>query len=339
MMKFLKITGIVVGSIVALIALAFLLLPSQVEIERKTTINTNPKRVFHLVNSMKKFNDWSPWYDLDPDARYFYEGPDEGVGAKLLWESEKEDVGKGTMWIVESLPNEYLKSGLKFEGFDTSYTAMRLEKISENETRVSWTMESNLSGFTKVFGLFLDGMVGPDYEKGLENLKALAEKEPENPVEIVKTTIDTIFYLGAPFSGHMDSTAQMQTAYGDAFGKVRAYFSEHRLETVGPALSIIREWDEQNRSYTMVPAMPIASQMENISEGMETGIYPGGKVIKARHLGAYDNLATTYYALDDFAKNNGLEIAGVPVEIYLTGPAAEPDTAKWVTEVIFPIKA
>jgi Polyketide cyclase / dehydrase and lipid transport len=44
-------------------------------------------------------------------------------------------------------------------------------------TRATWSLDTDFSGslLGRYFGLALDRMVGPDYEKGLAQLKALAE--------------------------------------------------------------------------------------------------------------------------------------------------------------------
>jgi len=42
----------------------------------------------------------------------------------------------------------------------------------------------------KVMGKFMDSMLGPDYEKGLSNLKTLAESQPQqNPAPADSTTV------------------------------------------------------------------------------------------------------------------------------------------------------
>ena len=44
-------------------------------------------------------------------------------------------------------------------------------------TRITWTLDTDFSGslLGRYFGLALDRMVGPDYEKGLAQLQAVAE--------------------------------------------------------------------------------------------------------------------------------------------------------------------
>jgi hypothetical protein len=40
----------------------------------------------------------------------------------------------------------------------------------------------------RIMGQFTDSMVGPDYEKGLSNLKALAESQPQTPTPVDSTS-------------------------------------------------------------------------------------------------------------------------------------------------------
>ena len=52
------------------------------------------------------------------------------------------------------------------------------EGADGSQTRVTWTMVGPQTFMTKVMGLFtsMDKMVGPDFEKGLQQLKAVAER-------------------------------------------------------------------------------------------------------------------------------------------------------------------
>ncbi len=50
---------------------------------------------------------------MDPGMTTTYSGPSAGPGASYGWEGNSE-VGKGTMKIIESLPNESVKIDLEF---------------------------------------------------------------------------------------------------------------------------------------------------------------------------------------------------------------------------------
>ena len=52
------------------------------------------------------------------------------------------------------------------------------DRVDGKATRVTWTMNGDMGGnpVYRWMGLFMDKMVGPDFDAGLANLKALAEK-------------------------------------------------------------------------------------------------------------------------------------------------------------------
>lgn len=66
---------------------------------------------------------------------------------------------------------------------------------------------------------------------------------------------------------------------------------------------------------------------------------PGGPVAVAEYLGPYDGIAPAYEALQSWCGENSREMAGPPWEVYLTDPHAEPDAAKWRTDVCAPLQA
>lgn len=170
-----NIVLVVVALIVVLVAVAYIL-PGSVHVERSVSIEAPADRIFALINAPKEFNKWSPWYGRDPDAEYRFEGPEAGVGAKMIWRSDHEEVGSGTSEIIESVPNERLRTQLDFGDMGTAVAFFQLETQGE-ATNVVWGFDSELgmNPVTRYFGLMFDEWVGGDYEKGLANLKKLAE--------------------------------------------------------------------------------------------------------------------------------------------------------------------
>jgi Polyketide cyclase / dehydrase and lipid transport len=170
-----KLLGALAVAVIVLIGVAYML-PSQVHVERTISIDRPAAAVFPLVNSFRRFNDWSPWKQQDPTATYTYSGPDAGVGAAMAW-SGNSKVGRGTQVITESVPDSRVSIDLVF-GNMTPQKAAWLLSADGLGTKVVWTLESDVgnSPLGRYLGLFLDKMVGPDYEQGLKQLKALAEK-------------------------------------------------------------------------------------------------------------------------------------------------------------------
>jgi len=133
------------------------------------------------VNSLQKWEAWSPWAKLDPNAKVTFEGPTSGEGAKFSW-SGNDKVGVGRQTIMESKPNELIRIKLDFEKpFQATSTAEFTFKPEGDQTLVNWAMYGKNDFMGKAVSLFMDcdKMVGPDFEKGLASMKAVVEaKEP-----------------------------------------------------------------------------------------------------------------------------------------------------------------
>lgn len=156
-------------------AVAFAL-PRHVSVERSTVINAPESDVFAYVNNLHKFNEWSPWAARDPEAHYVFSGPDEGVGARMEWDSDHPDVGKGTQEIVESDTNKSVVVALDF-GLKGAASASYTLSPAGAGTRITWGLNTDVGNnpLTRWMGLMLDRWIGADYEEGLANLKKIVE--------------------------------------------------------------------------------------------------------------------------------------------------------------------
>ena len=175
-MKILKGLFFLILGLVALFFVTGLFLPKTAHIERSMTTAASPETVFGLVDGFKRFNEWSPWAGLDPNTKYTYSGPETGVGARMEWTSANPDVGNGSQEVIDVEPGQRVTNKLDF-GMDNPTTATISLVPEGTGTRVTWTLDTDFSGslLGRYFGLALDRMVGPDYEQGLAQLKAVAE--------------------------------------------------------------------------------------------------------------------------------------------------------------------
>jgi uncharacterized protein YndB with AHSA1/START domain len=175
-MNVLKKVLVGLGIFVAILIFIGLALPSKMHVQRSIAIEAPASTVFPYVNDLKLFNQWSPWASIDPDAQYTFEGPDSGLGARMLWGSENPGVGSGVQEIVASEPNRRVEVVLDFgdQGTGSSYYEL---KPDGNNTIITWGFDSEF-GYDLVgryFGLLMDDMVAAEYDKGLAKLKDVVE--------------------------------------------------------------------------------------------------------------------------------------------------------------------
>ena len=169
----LKVLKYLVGLIVVLLAAGFLL-PAEYSAQRSVTINAPVDKVFPLVANQKEWKRWSVWNQRDPNMAMTYAGPEAAVGSKWTWKSKSEGNG-GMEWSAVDA-NKRVGFILRMEDM-TPATGELTFAAEGNGTKVVWTMNGNagMNPIFRWFGLFMDKMVGPDFEAGLKNLKKLAE--------------------------------------------------------------------------------------------------------------------------------------------------------------------
>lgn len=132
------------------------------------------------MNDLHNWEKWSPWAEMDPDMIIEYMGPEKGKDAKYCWEGDPETVGKGCLKIVDNVDNASINTLLEFEGMSPGHGNWKFEKISDG-VKVTWAMNSSMDDYPiigRYFGLAFDGMLGPDFEKGLNKLKEVSESMP-----------------------------------------------------------------------------------------------------------------------------------------------------------------
>ena len=146
-------------------------------VERSTTVDAPPERVYAQVADFHNWTTWSPWEDLDPQMERTYSGAESGAGAVYAWSGNRK-AGQGRMEIVDVAAPSRVRIDLSFEKpwksrNDTVFTIEPLQTGS----RVTWTMTGEKTLMTKVLGVFtsMDKMIGPDFEKGLARLKSVTE--------------------------------------------------------------------------------------------------------------------------------------------------------------------
>lgn len=170
-----------IGSVIVLAVVVILIIaatkPDTYVVERTATINATPDKVAALVNDFHNWNKWSPWAQLDPSMRVTYAGSPSGPGAIYEWKGNSK-VGSGRMQIVSVMPTKTTIKLDFLEPFASHSTANFLIEPEGTGTRVTWVMDGPMTYFPgKLMCVFtnMDKMIGPDFDKGLANLKSAAE--------------------------------------------------------------------------------------------------------------------------------------------------------------------
>jgi hypothetical protein len=177
--KALKNLGYVLVLLVLGLALVGLYLPGTAAVERRLTIAATPDVLFPLLDSPPAFTRWSPLATPGTTVRYAFDGPANGVGAGLSWEGGTFPLNAGsyTITAVEDLRRIELRVHLPLLGKTHSRIDVR-PVGGTGATEVDWSFHDDV-GFNlprRLLWLLADLTLGPRLERGLDNLRDLAER-------------------------------------------------------------------------------------------------------------------------------------------------------------------
>jgi len=161
-------------AVLAFVAVGFAL-PGEYRVARSVVVEAPPEAVFPLVNDLNQWSSWTIWSARDPAMKIDIAGGGEGEGASQSWHSESQ--GSGELTITRSVVNESITYSLHFPEFDSRSTGRIVLEPVTGGTRVTWSDEGDLGSnpMMRWFGLFMDSMIGGDFEAGLARLKAHVE--------------------------------------------------------------------------------------------------------------------------------------------------------------------
>jgi effector-binding domain-containing protein len=181
-----------------------------------------------------------------------------------------------------------------------------------------------------------EDMMGDDFQKGVNQLKVVAEEKasaaPDMPITEVEVEAMPIFYI----EGETKISEMSSDFFGERYGKIGAYLGADSQNMLEMPLAVYHEWDEENDRAVIAVAM--ACESDKAGEGeVKKGMSHGGKAVKCVYTGPYEEGDKPHNAIADYMEANNLEMAGPPWEVYASDPGTEPDSTKWVTHVYYPI--
>jgi uncharacterized protein YndB with AHSA1/START domain len=170
--------GMIIAVAIAGVLIVATTKPDTFSVQRAASIKAPPEKVYALINDFKAWGAWSPWEKKDPAMKRTFGTTTAGKGATYAWDGNN-DVGQGSMEIIESVPSSRVALKLDFIKPFEGHNMVEFSLAPRGDTTmVTWTMSGPATYLTKLIQVFLDmdAMVGKDFETGLINLRAAAEK-------------------------------------------------------------------------------------------------------------------------------------------------------------------
>ena len=149
------------------------------KLERSVEINVPAYIIYEQVTDLHQWENWAVWWKNDTSMITNYSGAERGLGAKMDWIDSDEI--KGALEIT-SCSLEGMETQLNFDSFPVAYGFWKFDTINGG-TKVTWSMNGEMSFFSRFMTLFFDKMAGPDFDKGLAGLKEVCENIPARKID------------------------------------------------------------------------------------------------------------------------------------------------------------
>jgi len=339
-MRFLKRLLMVIVVLVILVVVIAFFLPKNVKVERTASTKASPEVVYGYLNNLKTYDEWMPWNKLDPNMKKTYGDKTEGQGAWYSWTSENKNVGSGKLTLTESKAPSDVKMALDFTGQGTANGGWTVTPAATG-SNITWYMDMDMGNnpIARWMGLFMDKMVGPDFEKGLADLTKLAEtstpavKEPGIQIEESTSKPMSVIYVVDTAATGAEIGPKLAKIYGEQLG---AFMSKAGLKMAGAPMAW---YNQQQPPFVFDAGVPVNKMPAKTEGNIKSRQVPAGKIVVAHFYGPYELTDRGYKAVEDWLKQHpDKSVGGKPYEVYIGDPGVEKDPYKVLTDIVFPLK-
>ncbi len=178
-MRLVKMFSFVLLGLFAVVTIIGLLIPSSVKISRGVIVNADSATLFRALSDVKQWNQWLPWITTDSGAIVQLSPVTNQPGSFFRWQGVRYK-SAGTISIKE-IKNDEILLLHELQGMNKADGGFRIRSTGTKGevTEVLWYMEYKLKWYPweRFYGIFVDHIIGPAFEKGLEQLKNFAEQQ------------------------------------------------------------------------------------------------------------------------------------------------------------------
>ena len=332
-MKVLKTLLLIIASLAGLILIITFFLPSKSVVFRTIEVKTTSEIPFNIVADFSLFQRWSPWANLDKKQKIMIDGKMGQKGYTLSWESSNDQVGNGKMILSDINQNNSIKHKLVFFGKDGGISSWKFEDRN-GSTIIIWKLETDQSFLMKWFGLFMDKMMGPYFDRGLKRIKQMSEEVNQTSLMISDYTVNSFSALAITDSCHVVSS-EISKAIGNAYGEIFKFLGENKITIDSKPIVITRSWNEEKNIYIFDAAIPISEKITKINGRIKFISINGGNAIKAVYTGSYEYINFAYAKVERYMKERKY-LPGLQWEEYENDPAKTVKD-KLITNIIWMI--
>jgi effector-binding domain-containing protein len=335
-MKILKYIGIIALCLLLVGIILMFVVQTHVIVKRSITIDAPKELVKDQIVYFENSKVWFPWFAVDPNVKDWIEGEDGTVGAKYYWNGN-EAFGEGSQEITAINDNRVEFNVNLIRPFQNSINSYFELEEKGSSVEVTWACTLTLSRPQNILRLFKDmgeEAMGNLYEYGLSNLKSHSEEKAKTP----KWNIEEVNLTKRSYMAYRQvvSFTDMYQFYNTHLSAIYDYITNTKgMELDGSPSGIYFNLNDEQGTGDVAAAFPVKAENTMTKPEGYQFISISGKAYKISYFGNYAQIGNAHNAMHDYFEKNALPIANKVLEEYLTDPAQEPDTSKWLTNIYY----
>lgn len=311
----------------------------QLHIERSLVITASVTSLYEIISDLSKWNEWSPWTHCEPTAQTKVTGTPRQAGQSLTWEGAV--IGAGKMTLQSFVQNKSIQMNLEFLKPHRSQAVVTflIQEISATESRVVWSMDTNLPFFFLFFKKMMMSYISSDFDRGLLMLKDLAELGIVHSKSVFsgEKSLSGFQLVGRKVSGPLSDLPQIMTSEYQALEEQR---KQGTLTQPKGALALCHVFDRVKGVCEVTPAYFYSLDQEvKAPANFSVEKYPDHKGLLVDHRGAYRHLANPWAMAMMYLRSQKRKLSKtVPMyEIYVTMPDGRSE-ADLHTQIVLPLR-
>lgn len=346
-MRALKTLAIILAAVALLVLGVGLFGPKHAHVERQALIAAPARVVWGHLGSLRKIDQWSPFRDMDPGMKVTFEGKDGTVGSKSSWEGAKAGKGMQEITAIDSGRNVQVALHFLAPMPGEAKADIHLEPMGDS-TKVTWSYDGENGFLSRVVSVFMDidKMLGPVFANGLSKLGQLCQADLAMQAQELKArtfrgyTIETVDRPAVTFYGKRQKLAwaKLGDFLKSSFPAAAEELGKAGLKVVGAPAGLYYTWDTVAKVTDVFAGLPVVVDSSRAIKDLMVVTVPAGKALMIAYHGNYAATREAHEAMDEMMKARGLHMRDAVMEEYVTDPMQEPDTAKWLTNIYYPIQ-
>lgn len=302
-------------------------------VEKTITIAASAEKVKSIISDFKHWEHWSPWLILEPEVKATV----SENGKKQEWDGKR--IGAGMMTIIAE-SDSVINYDLRFlkPWKSTATVDFIIQAKDENQTILTWTMDSALPFFMFFMKPMMERLIGMDFDRGLLMLKDYAEK---GSVDAKLEFLGELNYSGCDYVGvksecTIDNIGETMEA---DFKKLMNFAQANDEQLTDEFFSIYHKFDFNKNRVVYTSGIGVKSKQQNLSNGLFNGSIPATKINTVRHTGPYELSGNAWSAImameraKEFKQNKKIH----PMEFYRNSPV-DTDPKDLISDVCMAIK-